>query len=358
MNIKIKRNINNPLIVPYDVKPTQENFKVDGVFNAGVTRYNDEIILLVRIAESVITTNKNQVGIPYLEEVDKKYKLIVKYYDKVKDGDEYEFSDSRSLTRKKDKRITNLTSFSHFRIARSKNGVNFIVDDEPFIFPDGKYECWGIEDPRITRIGNDYFINYTAVSELGAATSLVKTQDFKSYERLGVIYAPENKDVTIFSEKINGKYYAYNRPVPSAFGDPNIWVSTSTDLLMWGNHKHLISVSKDDNWENGRIGGGAPSFKTEKGWVHIYHAADRNGKYCLGAFITELYNPAKIISKVSGPILVPYEDYEVEGFFKNVVFTCGVLYENNMVKIYYGAADEVMCLAEITIQELYRILNV
>ncbi len=236
--------------------------------------------------------------------------------------------------------------------------MHFDVDEKPFIFPDSKYETWGIEDPRITLIDGTYYINYTAVSELGAATALIKTDDFVSYERMGIIFPPENKDVTIFPEKINGLYYAYHRPVPKAIGDPNIWVSTSADLLTWGGHEHLLSVSKEKTWESGRIGGGAPSFKTEIGWIHIYHAADMNDRYCLGAFMTELEDPSKIIAKTLEPILVPTESYELEGFFGNVVFTCGVLVVGDIVKIYYGAADEVMALAETTITELYKALKV
>lgn len=358
MNVKIERNINNPIIKPDMVKPTRSDFQVDGVFNCGVAKFKEEVILLVRVAESVISQDDNQVGVPILLQKDNTYELNIKYYDKIKDSEVFDFSDSRSLRNKETHRISNLTSLSHFRIARSKDGVHFEVDEKPFIFPEGKYECWGIEDPRVSQIDECYYINYTAVSELGAATSLIKTKDFKTYERLGVIYAPENKDVTIFPEKINGLYYAYHRPVPKAIGDPNIWVSSSKDLLKWGGHEHLISVSKDDTWENGRIGGGAPSIKTDRGWIHIYHAADKNDQYCLGAFITTIDNPAKIIGRASEPILVPRESYEVEGFFGNVVFTCGTLLEDGVLKIYYGASDEVIGVAEITIEELYRVLGV
>lgn len=358
MNTIVKKYINNPIIKPETIKPTCEDFKVEGVFNAGVTKYKDEIILLVRVAESVKTSSENKIGILYLEKKGEKYQLVVKYYDKLLDKDRFDFSDSRNLCTLEDGKVQNLTSLSHFRIARSKDGVNFVVDEKPFIFPEGKYEAWGIEDPRITLIDGIYYINYTAVSEFGAATSLIKTKDFVEFDRIGIIYPPENKDVAIFPEKINGLYYAYHRPVPNAIGDANIWVSTSEDLVNWGGHKHIISVSKDDTWENGRIGGGAPSFKTEKGWIHIYHAADKNDQYCLGAFITKLDDPSIIIGKAKKPIMIPTELYEKEGFFGNVVFTCGILVEKRTIKIYYGASDEVIALAETTIEELYKVLGI
>lgn len=360
MKIKITRSAFNPLIIPDDIVPTREDFKVIGVFNAGATKYKDETILLLRVAECVVTKDDNQVAVPLLELHSENYELTIKYFDKIKDKERFDFSDKRSLWSlgTEPRRITNLTSFSHFRIARSKDGIKFEIEDQPFIFPEGKYESWGIEDPRITLIEDVYYINYTAVSELGAVTSLIKTKDFISYERMGVIFVPENKDVTIFSEKINGLYYAYNRPVPNSIGDPNIWVSTSTDLLTWGAHEHLISVAKDQSWENSRIGGGAPSFKTDKGWIHIYHAADEKNRYCLGVFITELENPSVIIGKAVEPILIPTEKYEMEGFFGNVVFTCGIIVEGEAVKIYYGASDQVIALSVTTLSELYKVLGV
>lgn len=360
MKLNIVKNKNNPLIKPEDIRPTRDDFGVDGVFNAGAVLYKEETILLLRVAESVVIRDKDSLAIPILQECEGKFELVIKHFDKTKLDGKIDFSDARSIWSGdgERRRIENLTSMSHLRIARSIDGEHFTIDDQPFIFPDGKYETWGIEDPRITCIDDTYYINYTAVSELGAATSLITTKDFITYERKGVIFPPENKDVTIFSEKINGLYYAYHRPVPNAIGSPNMWVSTSEDLIKWGSHQHLISVSEDFSWENGRIGGGAPSIKTDKGWLHIYHAADKNNRYCLGAFITPLNNPTKIIAKASEPILVPTEDYELEGFFGNVVFTCGVIAKGNQLKIYYGASDQVMALAETTLEEVYKALGI
>ncbi|MGL4336995.1 MAG: glycoside hydrolase family 130 protein [Turicibacter sp.] len=361
MKVQMIRNECNPLITPANVLPSRNDFKVDCAFNAGVTKFNDEVILLVRVAESVINEDEFSIKIPLLEETKTGYELVVKEFDRRENTDIYDYSDSRSIWERdkhNNRKIKYLTSLSHLRIARSHDGVNFTVEDAPFIFPDGKYETWGIEDARITQLDGVFYINYTAVSELGAATALAKTTDFMTYERMGVIFPPENKDVSIFSEKINGLYYAYHRPVPKAIGNPDMWMATSPDLIHWGNHQHLLSVAGEDSWENGRIGGGAPSFKTDKGWIHIYHAADKNDRYCLGAFITPLDNPGEIIAKTVMPILEPTADYELVGFFGNVVFTCGLIVDGQNVNVYYGAADEVMAVATITIDELHKALGV
>ncbi len=358
--IKATRYAHNPIITPADVKPSREDLKVECTINAGITRYNNEIIMLIRVAESAISENKNILKVPLMEKQSEKYQLVIKEFNKLDDADKYDFSDCRVIFAKNSgatKKISYLTSLSHFRIARSKDGIKFDVEEKPFMFPDGYYETWGIEDPRITKLGDYYYINYTAVSECGAATALAKTKDFVTYERLGIIFEPENKDVCIFPEKINGEFFAFHRPVPNQIGTPDIWSAKSSDLIHWGQYKHFDKVS-ESGWENGRIGGGAVPFKTEKGWIEVYHAADKDSRYCLGALLLDLENPNIILARTKTPILEPEAPYEVEGFFGNVVFTCGALYEEGILRIYYGGADKVMALAEIPIEDLYRALGI
>lgn len=357
--IVVKRSERNPLIKPSDVKPSREDFKVDGVFNCGVCKYNDEYILLCRVAESVKIDNEDEVKIPVVVNKDGKDAIEIISFNKKIDT-QYDYSDSRSLwtvDSKGSRKIAYLTSLSHIRIARSKDGENFTIDDEAFIKPIACEEEWGIEDPRVTKIEDTYYINYTSVTRNGAATSLVSTKDFVSYERHGIIFAPENKDVTIFPEKINGKYMTFNRPVPSAIGGPDMWLAESLDLIHWGKQKHFYGVSNEDSWENGRVGGGAVPFLTERGWVKIYHAADKNDRYCLGAFLLDKDDPSKILGKTAEAILEPEADYEKEGFFGNVVFTCGCIYEDGIVKIYYGAADDKVCRADIEIEEIFKLIK-
>ena len=190
------------------------------------------------------------------------------------------------------------------------------------------------------------------MTENGAATSLISTRDFETFERHGIIFAPENKDVTIFPEKINGMYMAFNRPVPGGIGNPEMWLAQSPDLIHWGHQKHFCGISDADSWDNGRIGGGAVPFKTEQGWVKIYHAADRNDRYCLGAFLLDLSDPSRVIAKTEAPILEPEASYETEGFFGNVVFTCGCLVDGDCVSLYYGAADDKICRADFSVSQL------
>lgn len=355
--IEMIRCEQNPLITTADVLPSREGFVVKGVFNCGVAKFKNEYILLCRVAEAVETDEEDVVAFPVIEEKDQKsdFKIIT---IRKSEHLEYCFDDARTITKGDDanSNVVYLTTLSHLRIARSTDGIHFSIDEKPSIMPDAKEECWGMEDPRITQVGDTYYINYTAVSPNGAATALITTKDFESFERKGIIFLPENKDVTIFPEKINGKYYCFNRPVPKGIGTPDMWLAESEDLIHWGCHKHFYGVS--DGWENGRIGGGAPPLKTPKGWLKIYHAADQSNRYCLGAFLLDLRDPGKIIAKSEQPLLEPQAAYEVNGFFGGVVFTCGAVMDGDRIKIYYGAADDSICMAEISLEDIYIHLGV
>ncbi|MGF7144139.1 putative GH43/DUF377 family glycosyl hydrolase [Anaerotaenia torta] len=356
---KMNRCTDNPLITPADIKPSNEHLKVEGVFNCGVTKYNDEVMLLCRVAESVKDVPQNEVRIPVIKK--REGKDVIDIVTIVKENHpEYDFSDNRTISRIDANGISKaiyLTSLSHLRIARSKDGIHFTVDEQPCLLPQADEEGWGMEDPRITKLMDTYYISYTAVSENGAKTALVSTRDFKTFKRHGIIFAPENKDVTIFPEMFDGMYLAFNRPVPYGIGYPDMWMAKSPDLIHWGGQKHFYGIS-EDGWENGRIGGGAVPFLTERGWIKIYHAADKQNRYCLGAFLLDTGEPSKILAKSAEPILEPEEWYEKEGFFPNVVFTCGCIFENGMVSIYYGAADDKICRADISLEDIYGSLQV
>ncbi|MHC4228982.1 MAG: glycoside hydrolase family 130 protein, partial [Planctomycetota bacterium] len=118
---------------------------------------------------------------------------------------ETDFSDPRLIIRRGQ---TYLTSISHLRLARSKDGINFEIEDIPTISAADECETFGVEDPRISLIDGTYSINYVAVSPFGVTTCLTSTNDFTSFHRHGVIFCPENKDVLLFPEKVGGKFYA------------------------------------------------------------------------------------------------------------------------------------------------------
>ncbi|MHC4690536.1 MAG: glycoside hydrolase family 130 protein [Planctomycetota bacterium] len=336
--MKVNRCLENPVIEPANIPASQENFEVIGVFNAGVSRVGDEVVLLLRIAEKPVSNDPNVVLAAVYDA--NKGNIVMKEFSREDKAND--FSDPRLIIRGQE---TYLTSISHFKVARSSDGVHFTVEDNIGFGAQREYESFGVEG---------YYISYVAVSENGVVTALACTKDFRDFERKGIIFYPDNKDVVIFPERINGEFYALHRPVSSLFSKQDMWISQSPDMVSWGNHRCLMGV-REGFWDD-LNGAGAVPVKTKEGWLEIYHGADKNNCYCLGAVLLDMNEPWKVMSRSESPLLKPEADYEREGFFGDVVFSCGLLFEESKLKVYYGASDTSICYAEVTLEEVLRSL--
>lgn len=369
--LEIRRYSGNPLLVPRDVEPSFPDWEVIGVFNAGVAEYQGEIILLLRVAERPRQSEQGSLLVPVLAGEDggnacpaarAELREIRRIPGRAANGDggqqappaiavmqldrndpALDFRDPRVVRDRSGKTVC-LTSISRFHIARSRDGVNFTLDPGPGVWPEGAYESWGIEDPRVTPLDGRYWITYSAVSDKGVAVGMMSTADFAEFRREGVVLAPTNKDVVLFPEKIGGSYYMLHRPVPDGIGRPDIWIARSPDLAHWGDHRLLMGV-REGRWDEGRIGAGGPPIKTEAGWLVLYHGADRRDRYCMGAALLDLHRPHEVIARLDEPLLVPEADYETSGFFSGVVFSCGAVVKDGEVIMYYGASDDTMACA-------------
>jgi predicted GH43/DUF377 family glycosyl hydrolase len=176
------------------------------------------------------------------------------------------------------------------------------------------------------------------------------------FERHGVICCPDNKDVVLFPERIDGRYYALHRPVSTLFEKRDIWIAESNDLVHWGNHRYLMSP-RGANWDSVKIGASAVPFRIDQGWLEIYHGSDRHNRYCLGAVLLDSKAPHKVIARAAEPILEPETEYEIQGFFGNVVFSCGLIHEEDKLRIYYGVADTAIAYAEVPLQMVLQKLK-
>jgi predicted GH43/DUF377 family glycosyl hydrolase len=341
----LKRATQNPLITPDDVPPSAEGFHVLGAFNPGAIRFKDETLLLLRVAESCEQTD-GLVRVPTYVFEDGNATPTVQVF-KLDDPD-VELKDTRGV---KVNGMEYLSTMSHIRIARSSDGIHFTVDPKPFLAPTSARECFGIEDARVTQLDGRYYINYSIVSPDSRSTALAVTDDFETVERLGIIFPPENKDVALFPEKVNGKYVALHRPNNSGFGKASIWYADSPDLVSWGNHRCMLRP-RNTSFESMKIGGGCAPIKTEEGWLTIYHAKGDNQRYSLFALLLDLDEPWKVIKQAEHPLLQPEEPYETDGFFGNVVFTNGMVVQGDTLMVYYGASDETCCLATGSIKDI------
>ncbi len=331
------------------VLASRPDMEVVGVFNAGATRFEGDTILLLRVSEAPRKLTPGMVSAP-IYNADTRRIEIMRWME---DTEGLDASDPRLVVADG---ITWLTSMSHLRVARSSDGIHFEVEGVPALSPGTTYEGFGVEDPRITLLDGTYWVNYTAVSKHGITTALASTTDFRNFERHGVIFPPPNRDVTIFPEKIGGRYAALHRPMPEGLGQPSIWLATSPDLISWGSHC-LVATARPGQWDDLKIGGGAVPFRVHTGrtdaWLAIYHGVTASPPtYSLGALLLDIHDPGKVLARSREPILRPEATYEREGFYGDVVFTCGVIAEGDLVRTYYGAADAVMAVADLSLAEI------
>jgi len=340
----LKRLNANPLLTPADVKATREDLRVLCAMNPAAVRFGDEILLLVRVGEAA-ADSPDAIAVLYFDADDGE----VKVRRIRRDDPALEITDGRGCFME-GKML--LSSMSHLRIARSRDGVNFVFDDSPAIFPSTPYEAYGCEDARIALLDGTYHITYTAVSGRGVTVAMASTRDFKTFRKHGLIFPPYQKDVCIFPEKVRGMYVCRHRPYASEFNDACIWTAYSPDLVSWGRHEMTLAPTPG-TWQAGRVGAGAPPIRTEEGWLEIYHAADVNGTYHLGAMLSDLEHPETLIARSREPVFGPEADYEVQGIYPDCVFSNGLIADDDgTLRVYYGAGDRVCAAAVTTVEEM------
>lgn len=247
-------------------------------------------------------------------------------------------------------------NISRIGLAASPNGMRFARVNEPVFYPQLPEEAKGTEDPRITRIGDTFYLMYTAYSETGIRVGLAKTKNFIDWKRCKIYNCNKyNRNTVLFPEKINGKYVSLHRPFDGhwtthkGFG---IRIMYSEDLLTWYDGKDIMLPEQE--WEHTKIGAGAPPIKTEEGWLLFYHGVNDNHEYRLGVVMLDLKNPEKVIWRQKEPILEPEENYEKKGNNPNVVFTCGACEMKNEYYVYYGGGDAVVALATIEKEKVVK----
>lgn len=253
-------------------------------------------------------------------------------------------------------------------VAWSDDGVTWTPEPEP---------CWKVcddevlrvYDPRLTVIDDVMHVCFAMDTIHGLRGGIATTEDFERFD-IKCLTTPDNRNMVLFPEKIDGQYCRLERPMPvySRGGRDrfDIWMSFSPDLIHWGRSRLVLSVEQVP-FANDKLGPAAPPVLTDRGWLTTFHAVDRddtrgkNGweaswskRYTAGLMLLDRQEPWKVIGMCRDPLLAPEADYEVDGGFRNdVVFPGGMILEpDGQVKIYYGAADTVECLATAHVDRL------
>jgi len=263
-------------------------------------------------------------------------------------------------------RVEDRRGFSHLCAARSANGVDgWVIDPEPTLRADPERypeELWGIEDPRITWVDElrQYVIAYTAFSKGGPGVALALTEDFRNFERLGLVMQPDDKDAAVLPRRIDGSFALIHRPMHDS--GAHVWISYSPDLRNWGGHKLILQARKGGWWDANKVGLSPPLIETPRGWLMIYHGVRHTAGGCLyrlGLALFALDQPDQLLARGDAWVFGPEATYEREGDVANVTFPCGytVAPDGDTLRLYYGAADSCMALATGSVRELLAWLD-
>ena len=256
-------------------------------------------------------------------------------------------------------------------VAFSDNGIDgWQVRKLPlFDSRDLKGEIRRFYDPRITIIDQKPYLCMAMDTNHGIRGCIAEVDDNFENVRIISTSTPDNRNMVLFPEKINGMYVRLERPftVYSRGRDRfDIWISKSPDLKFWGESELVLGVEHVP-FANDKIGPAAPPIKTHAGWLTTFHAVDidhsrgKNGweqswkkRYCAGIMLLDLEDPSKVIGMCKDPLIAPELSFETDiGFRQNVIFPGGMIAEDDgNVKIYYGASDTVECLATANIDDL------
>ncbi|MGH2490929.1 MAG: glycosidase [Candidatus Limnocylindria bacterium] len=377
-----------PLLTPRDVLPRQDGFEVQSVLNPAAARIGDEIVLLLRVAErprsdiapptdarTLDLSGPDPKVVPLPRGYLKDDVIPIAFVDPESESLRYipvflprdlpglDVSDPRGVTFVHPKLHTSetfLTQISHLRSARSRDGLHFAVDDHPAIAPSTDLEEYGCEDARATPIDGTWHITYTAVSRVGITPHLATTRNFKNFEKQGALLGPDNKNVVLFPFLRDGEYTALTRPMPSSFDHVlGIWIAFPDRDLPWGGRRPLV-LPRGGYWDERHTGAGTVPIRCDPGWLVIYHGADSDLRYSMGAVLLDGDDPTKVLARSAEPILEPEASYEQAGLFPNVVYGTGhvTLDEGgDRIRLYYGAADAVIAAADFSVQEIIDSLH-
>ena len=243
---------------------------------------------------------------------------------------------------------------SRIGYAVSKDGITWNRLRRPILEPSNETDSQGVEDPRVTALDGRYYMAYTAYSGNGPFAESVTpmfavSTNLIEWERMGPLTRDEdNKDHFLLPRKINDRYIAFHRR------PPRIWLAESNDLITWPEEqmRAIMAPRTDNGWDGKRIGGNGPPIETDHGWLMLYHGYNHEHIYRLGVCLLDREDPGRIINRPVDPIFEPEEPWELEGEVPNVVFSSANPVIDDVVHIYYGAADRVIGLATCDLAEL------
>jgi len=238
--------------------------------------------------------------------------------------------------------------------AVSSDGLNFERLRTPLLRPEGEQELRGMEDPRIVKIDDTFYMMYTGYrghTHTDYRICLASSTNLTTWKRHGIMLDEPNKDATLFPEKINGRFCMLHRRFP------DIWIAYSNDLRSWTGHTRLMGPIPSVPWESKKVGIAGPPVKTPQGWLLIYHGVSTLHHYSLGISLLDILDPSKVLFRQTEAILKPELEWEKKGCVPDVVFSCGQIEEKERYIIYYAGADTVIGAASLDKKDIDSIMD-
>ena len=244
---------------------------------------------------------------------------------------------------------------SRLGYAESSDGIHFERQDEPVLGPEADYEKdGGVEDPRLVKIGDLFYLTYTGYNKKDAQLCLATSTDLMHWERKGVILPAYKgnwnvgwtKSGAILAQKIDGKYWMYFLAT-SADKNDQMGLAYSSDLLHWTEATPQPVLPRRAEYFDSRVvEPGPPPILTQKGIVLIYNGADEKLVYRVGIAVFDAKDPRKLISRSETPLFFPEREWEKVGQVPNVVFAEGMVLRGKRRLVYYGGADKYVGVVE------------
>jgi predicted GH43/DUF377 family glycosyl hydrolase len=244
---------------------------------------------------------------------------------------------------------------SRLGYAESTDGIHFVRRAEPVLSPETDYEKdGGVEDPRLVKIGDTYYLTYTGYNKKDAQLCLASSKDLIHWQRKGVILPAYKgkwnvgwtKSGAIIPEKVNGKYWMYWLGT-SADKIDQMGLAYSSDLQHWSEATNTPVLPRRPGMFDSRVvEPGPPPMLTPRGIVLIYNGADDKLVYRTGVAVFDRNDPSKLISRNDQPVFTPEKEWEITGQVPNVVFVEGAVVRHERYFFYYGAGDKHLGVAQ------------
>src|SRR5690348_6794872 len=244
---------------------------------------------------------------------------------------------------------------SRIGYAESTDGIHFARRAEPVLSPEADYEKdGGVEDPRLQKFGDTYYLTYTGYNKKDAQLCLATSRDLLHWERKGVILPAYKgnwnkgwtKSGAIVPERIDGKYWMYWLGTTADKTD-QMGLSFSTDLIHWTEATETpVLPKRPGKFDSRVVEPGPPPILTKEGIVLICNGADDNLVYRTGVAIFDSHDPRKVLYRSDAPIFSPEKNWEKVGQVPNVVFVEGMVQQKDRWLFYYGGADKYVGVLE------------